>query len=83
VKQSKHVRLRDDEHVRGGHSDRALTPLAGADKRLVTEERSGPQDTADRFLAGARRHGNQIRRRSMCITLPDGSPWRKMAAGGP
>ena len=82
VKQSNHVRLRDDEHLRGGHRGRAPTLLAAADERLLTENAPVPRRPQIASLPLRAVTANQTRPRSMCITLSHGSPWRKMAARG-
>jgi hypothetical protein len=83
VKPSNHVRLRNDEHLRGGHSNRAVTPLAAADERLLTEDAPVPRSPQIASLPLRAVTANQTRPRSMCITVSHASPWRKMAARGP
>lgn len=88
MEQPNHGRLRDDEHLRGGHRGGALPPLATAGERPLTQERAGPKETADRLLAAARRHGQphptalDVHHAVAWVTLAeDVGPWSVIGDG--
>ena len=57
AEQPNHLPLGDDEHLRGGNGGRGLPPDGMPAEHLLAQERAGPQQTADRLLPAARRHG--------------------------